>query len=376
MGKDLKGKELGIGISQRSDGLYTARFTNRAGKRAQKYFTKLQECRKWLADAQYAEEHENVLFGSVPTVDAWFQYWFSNIKSDNIRYNTKRIYERRYTHDISPVIGKMLLTDVLPLHCQYVLKNMAGKYVDSSLRHCKTIMSMLFDDAVENELITKNPVTKNVKAVSKKMTRDRNAMTIEEQKILLHSTKESVYSNQFVLVLQTGLRVGELIGLKWSDIDFGNKTLTVNRTMMYINKKEGWQIGEPKTSKGKRCIPLTKEAVRVLNNQKEKMQQLRVISFEYKDFVFLNTNGVPITKDAYNSRLRSCCCKESLPLVSMHILRHTFATRCIESGMRPKTLQGILGHSKINITMDLYVHLMEDTKEKELRAIESQLQVV
>lgn len=212
MGKDLKGKELGIGISQRSDGLYTARFTNRAGKRVQKYFTKLQECRKWLADAQYAEEHENVLFGSVPTVDAWFQYWFSNIKSDNIRYNTKRIYERRYTHDISPVIGKMLLTDVLPLHCQYVLKNMAGKYVDSSLRHCKTIMSMLFDDAVENELITKNPVTKNVKAVSKKMTRDRNAMTIEEQKILLHSTKESVYSNQFVLVLQTGLRVGDAYG--------------------------------------------------------------------------------------------------------------------------------------------------------------------
>ena len=172
------------------------------------------------------------------------------------------------------------------------------------------------------------------------------------------------------------LTKAELIGLKWSDIDFGNKTLTVNRTMMYINKKEGWQIGEPKTLKGKRCIPLTKEAVRVLNNQKEKMRQLRVIPFEYKDFVFLNANGIPITKDAYNSRLRSCCCKESLPLVSMHILRHTFATRCIESGMRPKTLQGILGHSKINITMDLYVHLMEDTKEKELRAIESQLQVV
>lgn len=376
MGKDLRGKELGRGISQRTDGLYTARFTNRAGKRIQKYFKKLQECRRWLADAEFENEHGNVLFGSMPTVDTWFQYWISDIKGNSIRYNTKRIYELRYYNNISPVIGKMLLPDVLPLHCQHILQNMSCRYVDSSIKHCRTVMKMLFEDAVENRLITQNPITRSVKSVSLKETRERNALTIEEQKILLDSAKNSIHSNQFAFILQTGLRVGELTGLKWSDVDFEKGIINVSRTMVYIHSKKEWQCGEPKTKNSKRTIPLTKEAVRILKNQKARMKQLKVIPLEYNDFVFLSERGTPITKDSYNSCLRSYCKRKSLPLVSMHLLRHTFATRCIESGMRPKTLQMILGHSNIGITMNLYVHVTENAKEKEIKNVEDGLLVI
>lgn len=85
MGKDLKGKELGVGISQRKDGLYTGRFTDGLGKRHQKYFKKLQECRKWIADEQFRAKHSNVYMPSDMTVDAWFQYWVENIIKNNVR---------------------------------------------------------------------------------------------------------------------------------------------------------------------------------------------------------------------------------------------------------------------------------------------------
>lgn len=155
MGKDLKGKELGVGISQRKDGLYTARFTNKLGKRKQQYFKKLQECRQWLADAQFQDEHGNVLQGENPTVDAWFDYWIENIKGQTIRDNTKRNYIERYERNIKPILGKMLIKDVKPIHCQSVLIEMSKTYSNSMIEYCRVAMGAMFSSALENELIEK-----------------------------------------------------------------------------------------------------------------------------------------------------------------------------------------------------------------------------
>ena len=95
MGKDLKGKELGVGICQGKNGKYIARYTNRYGKRIKKEFDKLQKCRQWIADSKYDDEHGNVLNSLEPTVDAWYQYWIDNIKGNNIRYNTRRNYDTK-----------------------------------------------------------------------------------------------------------------------------------------------------------------------------------------------------------------------------------------------------------------------------------------
>lgn len=198
MGKSLKGKELGVGISQRKDGLYTARFVDKLGKRRQKYFKKLQDCRNWLADAQFEDEHGNVLQGENPAVDAWYNYWIDNVKGDNIRFNTRRNYNERYERNIKPLIGDMFLKEVKPLHCQNVLNQMSDKYANSVIGHSRLVMWMLFDSAVENELLSKNPVTKSVKCTSGRKPKEMRALTIEEQKIFLETISGTSNYNQYV----------------------------------------------------------------------------------------------------------------------------------------------------------------------------------
>lgn len=376
MGKDLKGKELGVGICQIKNGKYVARFTNRNGKRIKKVFDKLQECRKWLADAQFEDEHGNVLQNENPTVDAWYRYWIDNVKGDNIRFNTRRNYNDRYKRNIKPMIGDMLLKDIKPLHCQNVLNQMADGYANSVIELSRIVMYAMFDSALENELILKNPVTKSVKCTSGRKSKRTRALTIEEQRIFLKIVKDTSNYNQYALILQTGLRIGEMIGLRWSDVDFENKILHIRRTMGYRHSAGEWRIGEPKTKNSIRDVPLTQEAVDILKNQKEKLKTLKVRPIEFSDSVFLSFDGTPTKNTAYDNRLRYYSDKAGIERFSMHTLRHTFATRCIEAGMKPKTLQMILGHSNIGITMNLYVHVTDDEKAKEIENIESCLKVM
>jgi len=120
MGKDLKGKECGPGICQRKDKKYAARFLNQRGIRKEKHFKTLPEARNWLAEAKYEDMHGLASAGSDMTVDEWFNYWMENLICD-LAPNTKRNYRERYEHNIQPVIGRMKLADVKPMHCKIVL---------------------------------------------------------------------------------------------------------------------------------------------------------------------------------------------------------------------------------------------------------------
>lgn len=378
MGKDLKGKELGVGISQRkSDGLYSARFVSkRTGKTVQKYFNKLQECRNWYADAVFQDEHGDINVNSEISVTAWFEYWIDNIKGDSIRPNTRRNYTERFEKNIKGCIGKMLLSEVKPMHCQNVLNRMKDKYKSSTIYQARITLYCIFSDAVENDVILKNPVTKSVKCNFGKEPKKVKALTIDEQKKFLEAANGTSNYNQFAFILQTGLRTGEMIGLKWSDIDFENRVMHIQRSMEYRYKVGEWRIGEPKSKSGYRDINLTDEAVAILKNQKEKLKSLKVINMEFKDFVFLCRKGEPTKNSAYDTSLLKICDKAGIDRFSMHVLRHTFATRCIEGGMRPKTLQVILGHSNVSITMNLYVHVTDDERANELEKVKDILKVV
>ncbi|WP_277934794.1 N-terminal phage integrase SAM-like domain-containing protein [Parablautia intestinalis] len=116
MGKGIKGKELGVGISHRSDDFFARRFTTKYGQRKQKLFPKLQECRQWLADSQYQDEHSNLNFPEEMTVKAWFEYWIS-MKKRTVRPNTVRNYTEHYKRNIDPVIGKLILSEIKPIQC-------------------------------------------------------------------------------------------------------------------------------------------------------------------------------------------------------------------------------------------------------------------
>lgn len=377
MGKDLKGKELGVGICQRKDGLYTARFVSkRTGKTVQKYFPKLQECRQWYADAKFNDEHGGIDASGDMTVTAWFEYWIENIKGDSIRPNTSRNYKERFENNIKGCIGKMLISDVKPMHCQNVLNQMKDKYKTSTIYQTRITMGCMFADAVENDILLKNPVTKAVKYNIGKEPKAVKALTIDEQKRFLEVARKSSNYNQYAFILQTGLRTGELIGLKWSDVDFDKRVIHIRRTMEYRYSVGEWRIGEPKSKAGYRDVPLTEEAIDILKDQKEKLRNIKIINLQFKDFVFLCRKGEPTKNSSYDTALAKICEKAGIEKFSMHRLRHTMATRCIEGGMRPKTLQVILGHSNVGITMNLYVHVTEEEKVKEVERIEKALKIV
>lgn len=376
MGKDLRGKELGEGIYQQPNGTYCARFVDKFGKRKSKRSKKLQEVRQWIADATYIDEHSDLDQATDMLVDAWFDYWIS-IKKKTVRPNTVRNYIERYERNIKGVIGKKLLTEVKPIHCQKIFSDMADEgYKTTTIYQIRITLYNMMDFAKENDVIINNPCKKSVKSDMGKPSDKKEALTIDVQKKFLEGATGQSYENQYRFVLQTGLRTGELVGLKWDDIDFENRTLTISRTMEFRYKVGEWRVGPPKSKSGYRTIPLTDEAIRILKAQKEKNSKIKVINMEWADQVFLCGKGEPVKNSAYDTALFKICDKVGIKRFSMHVLRHTFATRCIEAGMMPKTLQKILGHSNIGIMMNLYVHITEDEKNKEIDLVADALNVV
>lgn len=375
MGKDLRGKELGEGIYQQPNGTYCARFVDRFGKRKAKRSKKLQEVRQWLADATYINEHSDIEQATSMVVDAWFEYWI-DVKKKTVRPNTVRNYTERYYKNIQKVIGKKLLTEVKSIHCQKIFTNMADEgYRTSTLYQTRITLFNMLEFAKENEIILSNPCKKSVKSDMGKPSQKKEALTIDIQKKFLEQAKGRSYENQYRFILQTGLRTGELIGLKWEDVDFTNRVLKIQRSMEYRHSVGEWRIGEPKSKSGYRTIPLTDEAIRILKAQKRKNKKIKVIPIEWNEYIFLSRKGEPVKNSTYDTMLFKICEKAEISKFSMHILRHTFATRCIEGGMMPKTLQKILGHSNIGITMNLYVHITEDEKQKEINKVSYALNV-
>ncbi|MDY3854777.1 MAG: tyrosine-type recombinase/integrase [Butyribacter sp.] len=365
MGKDIKGKELGVGISQRKDGLYSGRFVDKHGKRRQKYFKKLQECRQWIADATYQDMHSDIQNIGNMSLDAWFDIWLEMNKT-SFRYNTIKVRKKRYENDIKPIIGHMLVTEIKTIHCQNVMLSIQGKYSKSTMDQTRSLMKILFDYAIDNEIITSNPVTRKVRSVGGKEEHSARVLTIQEQNKLISSLNGYNFRNQYVFVLNTGLRCGEMIALTWDDVDFEGKKIIINKTATVVSGDGNVIINPPKTKSSIRDVPLTNEALRILKEQKKR----KIVNIENSKYVFVGSDGRLISNQNYSRTLAYICKKNGLSPISMHSLRHTFATRCIEAGMKPKTLQAILGHSNISMTMNKYVHTTADEKIKEMERIE------
>lgn len=372
MGKDLSGKELGKGISQRKDGKYIGRFTDSTGKRNVKYFTSVVECNQWISNSKGKENQVYILHNNM-TVDEWFMYWIANIKGKTVRYNTVKNYTDRYNCSIKKWIGTMPVCEVKPVHCQIVLNNMETEnYAGSTMEQTRITMYNMFDSAEENEVILSNPVKRSVKC-PKKTDKKNKVLTVLEQRLFLEAAKGTSNYYQYQLLLQTGLRAGELIGLKWDDIDFNKREISIRRSVGYDYTSKEYVVGEPKSASGYRVIPMTQLAYNILNekNRQIKNNQNSGKVSEFTDYIFVNKNGVPTKNTSYDAHIRKIADKAGIEHFSMHTLRHTFATRCIEAGMKPKTLQKILGHSNINITMNLYVHVTDDEKKSEMKKLEA-----
>jgi integrase len=250
-------------------------------------------------------------------------------------------------------------------------------------------MGTMVRAAVMNDMIQKHPMdgvrfTKPVRAVD-----DIKCLTTDEQQKFMEAAKRSHNYVQYALILETGLRTGEVIGLTWDAIDWKARTLTVNKTLEFRHKQKVWRAGPPKTQQSYRTIPLTNRAYEILEKvharvPERKETDILSLTLDYldrhtgekaslsmRDLVFINwRTGEPAKNSSYDTHLYKLCDEAGIQRFCMHALRHTNATRAIESGMQPKVLQKLLGHGSIKTTMDRYVHVTTESLDQAVRQFE------
>ena len=214
MGKSLNGKELGKGISQRKDGLYQARFVNRFGKRETIYAKTLNEIRHQLRTEQYEDEKMLNVISKEMTLDEWYEVWMNTCKK-NCRNSTKETYAGHYRR-IQKELGWIKLTNLNLIVLQQVFNDLRS---DNERKNSKKILVDMLEKAIDAELLIKNAAKQINTKVSKEDKKERRVLTVQETELFLKQAETSIYYNLFVVALETGLRIGELMALTWSDIE-------------------------------------------------------------------------------------------------------------------------------------------------------------
>lgn len=376
MGKSLKGKELGKGISQRKDGLYQARFINRFGERQTLYDKTYSGITKKIREEQYTDDRGINVISSNITLDEWFEKWLTTFKI-NCRNSTITTYTINYKR-IKDELGWRKLKDLKYITLQETFNKLKS---DNSRKKSKAVLVDMLNKAVDSNLMISNPAIKINTIITKERKKERRVLTKKETEIFLSMAEGTFYYNLYVLALETGMRIGELCGLMWEDIDLKKRVINVQHNLCYFSKenKSVHEMHDTKTSQGNRTIPLTDKALFVLKRQKLTKQELilkgKIAPSEYQNLVFTTRQNKPTQRYVIQSSIETIIKKiqkenEDFQFFSTHSFRHTFATRAIENGMNPKTLQKLLGHSSLNMTMDLYCHVTEETLFDEMKKME------
>lgn len=385
MAKDLKGKELPRGITQRSDGRYMGRFEYK-GEKYTLYNLDLRTLKKELQDLRYEVEHGLYAKESKVTVQSWFDTWMKEYKKDNVKYGTYTNYQKVYDLYIKEKFGKKKLIDIRPEHIQKIYNGLkADDYSHKTISLVAIVLGGMFKQAYKNQMIQKNPVELATIPRSTGKRKEISVLSKEEQKIFQTAAAESPYYKLYMVALGTGMRAGELRALEWKDIDFKNKVIHVQGTLKF-HKGEGYKKDVPKTRTSERDIPMLDEVWNLLKKQKKEQAELKLSlgdkwipdkGLEHLVFTsgYHRTGfGVPVSNGALNCDMKKIVQQirqqhESFPDITPHTLRHTFATRGLENGIPPKVMQELLGHTSITMTLDIYSHVLPDTKAQEIQKI-------
>jgi len=419
--RDNKGRILRSGEAQRTDGKYMYRYTDHAGTRRTVYSWKLVEtdrvpqgkrCECSLRDME-KDIQKNLDDGlrsdaaaRQMTVDALFEK-FMGLRTD-LRITTRCNYIELYNTHVRPTIGGKCLCDVKYSSIQRVYTDMVkGQgYSVSTVRSVQAIIYQIFDMAVLDGIIKTNPSSNALKKLMKSLDHEpgkRHALTEEQQSRLVEyvyaSKAYSKWGTLFTVLLGTGLRIGEALGLRWCDCDFEKNEISVNHALLYKPNETGeyeYRISEPKTKAGMRVIPMFRDVREVLQEERCKSKAVHSDRKQfpvngYTDFIFLNSHGKVFTpatvfdaiqnitadynRDEYFSAEKAGRIPCYLPRFSAHTLRHTFCTRLCENESNLKVIQDVMGHRSIRTTMDVYNEATAEKKQEVFRNLDGKIKV-
>lgn len=394
MGKDLKGKVLGKGLSQRPDGRYNARamingvkidITNFSLPQLKRDF---EEAKESLLRKQVNAQNKGM------TLDEWFEQWFSVYKEPTLK-SSGVAYRRLYVNYFGCRIGTKKLAEITQIDVQIAIADMlAAGRTPKSVKESTGILRQCVEAAMANGMMQINPVIGT--QIPTGATAKRRVLTNEEQQEFIEylESVHSWYEEMYKIMLCTGMRVGEIGGLQWGDIDFQNNCIHVNRTLncQYEKGVKISKLTSPKTENSVRTIPFFGETKELFENWKKKVEarraeygdRWRLNSEEYGDLVFVTSMGSPVARYNAESDMRYVSTQlnairkndavekgtiyKEMERIHPHCLRHTFATRCFEKGMTARTVQEIMGHSNYNTTVS-YTHCLEDIKQKEAQKV-------
>lgn len=390
MGKDLKGKELGVGLYQRKNGLYEAKATI-DGVKINLYNSSLTKLK-----AEFKEAKENASSAmSVKckkiTLNEWFEEWFATYKKPYIKETSIVPMTSKFNNTFGRLLGDMRLQSIMNVHVQNAVTQLVSEgRANSSVREALGTITRCMESARNNRIIDLNPCF-DIQVPWENQNVKRRFLSPEEQEKFMEAAEFSWYKEMYYVMFHTGLRVGEVGGLKWEDVDFENKCFNI-RQALACNYNKGVKVQKLttlKTQNSYRKIPFIGQVEEMLKTQKAKQNGIKKdlkeryrSQGELESVVFCTTMGSPITRyvaekeinkvvDAINYEESVDAVREGREPVEFekvypHALRHTFCSRCFEKGIPPKVVQQLMGHAHYSTTMDIYTHVTEDTLEKEM----------
>ena len=405
--KDLRGRSLRKGEVQRqSDKRYMYTYRDPLGRRKYIYAMDLAELREKEAKLMKDQLDGLDLYvaGKASLNDTFDRYMSAKY---NLRESTRSAYEYTYDHYVRDTFGRKRIaeikySDVLQFY-YYLLnqKEISLGTLDSI--HC--LLHPTFQLAVRDEIIRKNPTDGVMKEISRESGKNRgvrHALTVQQQRAFMeYIANHPIYFHwwpMFTILLGTGCRIGEALGLRWQDLDFENRVISINHSLVYYqtrdSKKCMLRVSLPKTEAGIRTIPMldiVKDAFEMLHEQQEENGFNETEIDGMTGFIFCNRfGGVPNPQtvnhtikrilNQYNADEVVRAKKERrepiiLPDFSCHHLRHTFCTRLCEHETNLKVIQAIMGHKNIETTMDIYAEATEEKKQESFENLAANLDI-
>lgn len=394
--KDNKNRVLKEGEYQRENGTYEYKWRDRRGKRHSVYAKTLEELREKELDVL-----RDILDGIQvdkrnATINDLYEKWVQLKRG--LKDNTFQNYKYMYSQYVEPNFGRTKIADLKRTDVRAFYNRLADEqHLKASTIDCvHTVLHQVLELGVEDEYIRYNPSDNALKELRKAHANDSvkvKSLTVEQQDVfesfLLKPGEYNKWYPIFTVMLWTGLRVGEVTGLRWCDVDFKTGLISVNHTLVYYDKGNnaglGFAVNTPKTEAGKRMVPMLPKVKEALLQEKKNQEELGVkctVTINgYTDFIFLNRFGGVYHQGTLNKALRRIirdCNYEILdqhkgegepvllPKFSNHALRHTFTTRMCEAGVNVKAMQDILGHADAETTMNIYADATTELKRDEL----------